>query len=148
MKTWLVGILVVVAITFLAIQVYRPDRSNPPVDPSRTIQAVMSVPAPVNAILQRSCYDCLSHETRWPWYSNIAPMSWLLVKDVTEGRQHMNFSDWAQYAPDEAEHKLEEVCEVVEEGEMPLKAYVLAHPKAKLSDGDRRDLCRCAEEFD
>lgn len=148
MMKWLVRIAIVLAIVFVAIQVIRPARTNPPTDPSRTIQTVMNVPAPVNAILQRSCHDCHSHDTRWPWYSNLAPMSWLVVKDVNEARQHMNFSEWAAYPPKDAEHLLEEMCEEVEKGDMPLEAYVLAHPSAKLSDGERQTLCAWAQQFD
>lgn len=148
MKKWLVRIAIVVAIAFLAIQVYRPARTNPPVDPARTIHATMNVPPAVDAILKRSCNDCHSHETHWPWYSNIAPVSWLLVDDVNEGRAHMNFSEWAAYPPNDAKHALEEICEEVKEGEMPLKAYVLTHPSARLSDEERRTLCEWTGEFD
>ena len=144
MKKWLVRIGVVLAIAFLAIQVYRPARTNPPVDPSRTIQSVMEVPGPVNAILKRACNDCHTHDTHWPWYSNIAPVSWLLVKDVNEGREHMNFSNWAGYDRSDARHALEEICEETEKGEMPLKAYVLTHPRARLSKADLQTLCSWA----
>ena len=93
------------------------------------------------SMIQRSCQDCHSYRTVWPWYSQVAPASWLLVKDVNEARRHLNFSEWATYPPRRAAHKLEEVCEMVfESKEMPLWFYVPLHPSGKLSDADRRTL--------
>jgi Haem-binding domain len=148
MKTWLKRIAIAVAVAFVLIQFHRPPRVNPPVDPNRTIQAVMPVPPQVDAILKRSCNDCHSHATHWPWYSNVAPVSWLVADDVEEGREHLNFSEWASYPPRDAGHLLEEMCEETGEGEMPLKAYVLTHPRARLSDADKRALCEWAGQFD
>ena len=148
LKSWLARIGGVLAIVFALIQGYRPERTNPPVDPSRTIQSVMSVPGPVNEILQRSCNDCHSNDTHWPWYSNVAPMSWLVVKDVNDGRAQMNFSNWAAYDRRDAAHALEEICEETEKGEMPLKAYLLTHPRARLSKADIHTLCAWTEQFD
>jgi Haem-binding domain len=129
--------LPILIVAFVAIQFVRPERTNPPVDPSLEVRA----PANVQAILERSCYDCHSSETRWPWYSNIAPMSWTLVHDVEEGREEMSFSHWNSYSARDQEHLREEICEQVEDGEMPLKPYTLMHPRARLSDEDRRVLC-------
>ena len=134
-------VVVIGVIAFIAMQFVRPSRVNPPVDESKTIFATGKVPQDVRAIINRSCIDCHTHTTVWPWYSNIAPMSWLVVEDVEEGREELNFSTWADSTPKRQEHKLEEICEVVEEREMPLKNYLLLHPSAKLSDADRRRLC-------
>jgi ABC-type nickel/cobalt efflux system permease component RcnA len=148
MKKWLKRIALVLLIAFAAIQFWRPDRTNPPVDRSRTIQAVMPVPPHVDAILRRSCYDCHSNETVWPWYSNVAPMSWRVADHIHEGREHLNFSNWAAYPPRDAHHLLEETCEEVKERHMPLKDYLFLHPKARLSDADVRALCEWSEQFD
>jgi mono/diheme cytochrome c family protein len=129
--------LPILAVAFVAIQFVRPERTNPPVDPSLEVRT----PVQVQAILERSCYDCHSSETRWPWYSNIAPMSWTLVHDVEEGREEMSFSHWNSYSVRDEDHLREEICEQVEDGEMPLKPYTLMHPRARLSDEDRRVLC-------
>ena len=134
-------VVVIGVIAFIAMQFVRPSRANPPVDESKTIFATGKVPQDVHAIIDRSCNDCHTHTTVWPWYSNIAPMSWLVVEDVEEGRKELNFSTWADSTPKRQEHKLEEICEVVEDREMPLKNYLLLHPSAKLSDVDRRRLC-------
>ena len=110
------------------------DRSNPPVE-----SEVPAGPA-VREILRRSCYDCHSHESRWPWYAYVAPISWLVVHDVHEAREEMNFSTWNAYDAKERAKKLEEVWEEVDEGEMPLWFYVPLHPEARLSDEDKSAL--------
>jgi hypothetical protein len=124
-------------VVFLALQVVRPERTNPSSDPAHEIQA----PRNVKRIIERSCYDCHSNETHWPWYSNIAPMSWALVEDVNEGRDELSFSEWNAYSASRRSHLLEEICEQVEKGEMPLTPYTLMHPSAKLTIEDKRALC-------
>ncbi len=127
----------VMLVLLVAIQLYRPERSNPPVDPALAIESGGRAPSDVTAILQRSCFDCHSHRTRWPWYSNIAPMSWAIADDVSEARSAMNFSTWASYAPKQMSRKLEAINDKVMKGEMPLKQYLLLHGDAKLSDSDK-----------
>lgn len=128
---------IVLAVLFVAIQFIRPDRTNPPVDPSLVLKA----PADVQAILDRSCADCHSSKTHWPWYSNLAPVSWRLADHVKEGRNELSFSEFGAYTPKKAAHKMEEVCEQVKKGEMPLKDYLLLHNDARLSDAEKRRLC-------
>ena len=91
----------------------------------------------VRAVLERSCYDCHSHETRWPWYAWVAPTSWLLAWDVSEAREHLNFSTWNRYDAEKRRELLEEAWEEVEEGHMPLRIYLWLHPDAKLGDAER-----------
>jgi hypothetical protein len=109
------------------------ERSNPPV--------VADLPAPpdVHALLQRACYDCHSHETRWPWYSGVAPASWLVAEHVREGRAELNFSRWSP-APERASDVLAEGAELVAEGEMPPASYVALHPEARLAPDDQSRL--------
>jgi hypothetical protein len=130
----------IVLIVILLAQFIRPDRTNPPVEPPKTVQAHLTVPGDVQQLLVDACYDCHSHETQWPWYANVAPMSWLVVKDVNEGRRHLNFSIWGDYPASRADHKLEEVIEMVESGEMPLAIYVPLHPEADLSEQQRQTI--------
>jgi len=142
-------ILIALVLLFLVIQVVRPDRfldqANPAADPSRTVHAVLAVPPEVGSILQRSCSDCHSHQTRWPWYSQVAPVSWLLADHVKHARSHVNLSDWAQYDAEKASDKLEEMCEEVSEGAMPLPSYLWLHRDAALSPQDVRTLCEWTE---
>jgi hypothetical protein len=148
MKKWLGRIALVLAVVFALIQGYRPERTNPPVNPSRTLHANVDVPPAVDAILDRACNDCHSNDTHWPWYSNVAPVSWMVVEDVNEGREHMNFSEWAAYSPDDARHALEEICEEVQKGAMPMKEYTWTHREARLSDNDVSTLCTWTRSFD
>ena len=106
-------------------------RTNPPVETE------IPVDSEIRQILRRSCYDCHSNETRWPWYSQVAPVSWLVADDVKHARKHLNFSTWNAYDAEKRAHKLEEVWEMVEEGEMPLWFYLPLHPEARLSDADK-----------
>ena len=137
LKWLLLGIVVL----FIAVQFVRPARTNPAVDQTQTIQAHLQITPPVAAILDRSCQDCHSHSTRWPWYSNVVPASWFLVDHVDEGRQHLNFSEWGKLDKREADKKLEEMCEEVSDKMMPIDTYTWIHRSAKLSDADIKILC-------
>lgn len=134
-------VLIVLAVAFVCIQAVRPARTNPEFDQSKTLESTAVVTPETAAILERSCNDCHSSRTRWPWYSNIAPVSWYLVSDVNKGRRNLNLSEWGTYNAKKADRKLQEICEQVEHGQMPLKAYVLIHSSAKLSDADKQTLC-------
>jgi inorganic triphosphatase YgiF len=122
--------LVALAVLLL-IQVIPVPRENPPVEEE------VVAPPQVSQILRRSCYDCHSHETVWPWYAWVAPISWLVAYDVHEAREHLNFSAWNRYDAEKRRHKLKEVWEEVEEGEMPLGIYLPMHPEARLAQADR-----------
>jgi len=134
---WFKRIVLALVVLLLLAQFIRPERSNPPVDPAKEVHA----PQPVMSILQRSCFDCHSNRTLWPWYAQIAPVSWLLADDVKDGRNELNFSDFESFTPRRAARKLQETCEQVEEHEMPMKVYLPLHPNAKLTDADRKTLC-------
>jgi hypothetical protein len=132
-------------ILLLAIQLIRPPRTNPVVDESRTIEANTQMNPEVASIFERACYDCHSSKTRWPWYSQIAPVSWFLVSDVNDARKKLSLSDWGSYDQKKKATKLQEICEEIEKDDMPLTSYVLLHPQAKLSGSDRKLLCDWAK---
>ncbi len=128
-------ILIVAAslvVAFIAIQVvpYGRDHSNPPVtgEPSWDSAATRDLAV-------KACFDCHSNETRWPWYSNIAPVSWRLQNHVDEGREKLNLSEWGT-----GEQETEKIVKVVQEGEMPPWDYLILHPEARLSDADTQTL--------
>jgi hypothetical protein len=100
----------------------------------------------VKSILERSCYDCHSNHTRYPWYSNIQPVAWWLQHHIDEGKEHLNFSAFKTYTPAEMDHKLKEIEEVIEENEMPLWSYRLIHQKAKLSEAEKNNLLKWVKE--
>lgn len=147
MKKWVKAVLLALAVAFVLAQFIRPSLANPPVDESRTLYAAEPVPPNVRAILDRSCADCHTHQTAWPWYSQITPVSWWLVDHVKDGRKHLNLSEWGGYTPRRGAHKLEELCEMVKTHEMPLDSYLPLHPKAKLSEADRVALCEWSSAF-
>lgn len=117
----------------LAVQLIRPEYTNPPVDQAQDIQQVANVPADVMTVLRASCYDCHSNETVYPWYSQIAPVSWMVVDHVQEGREKLNFSTFGQLNAGDRAEALEEAAETLQEGEMPLREYVWMHPSARLT---------------
>lgn len=128
------------------IQLIRPARSNPPVDPSHTLEAVVFVPPQVESILRRACNDCHSDLTSWPWYSNVAPVSWFVIDHVDEGRRHVNFSEWLRRdTKNPAEYtreRFQAICKQVQIGDMPLTSYLLLHRAATLSQGDIETICQ------
>jgi Haem-binding domain len=133
--------LLALLIIFLAIQLVPVHRTNPPFDAAGSLERSAPVPANVKAILDRSCKDCHSNETRWPGYGYVAPMSWWLVRDVDEGRDHLNFSEWGASDADTQRDSLIEICRQVRRGDMPLKPYTWIHSSATLTAGDVKTLC-------
>ena len=119
-------ILIALAIIVVGIQFIPVDRSNPPVT------GKIDAPSNVLSILKASCFDCHSNETEWPWYSYVAPVSFLVSADVEDGRKRVNFSEWDKYDDEKRAKKLDAIIEEVEEGEMPLSKYTLMHPDAKM----------------
>jgi len=126
--------VVAVGILLVALQGVPVERSNPPVEKE------IDAPADVRAILRRACYDCHSHETVWPWYSRVAPMSLLVAHDVEEGREELNFSRWDFSDPANEARARRRLWHEVEEGEMPLWFYTPLHPEARLSATDKETL--------
>ncbi|MEP7270721.1 MAG: heme-binding domain-containing protein [Acidobacteriota bacterium] len=137
---WLKRLVVLLVGLLLVIQVVRPARTNPPIDSTRTIEARTQMNPEIAAILDRSCNDCHSFKTRWPWYTEIAPASWLVVWDVNEAREHLSLSDWGSYNQKKVKHLLEEMNDEVMEGKMPPANYVRLHPEARLSEADKSKL--------
>jgi hypothetical protein len=133
------GALLVIAAAVLA-QLLPVERANPPVE--------LEVPTSSEArtVLVRACFDCHSNQVVWPWYSRVAPVSWLVAKDVREGRAELNFSTWSRYDAKKQRKLLKETLQEVDEGEMPLWIYLLGHPEARLSAADRELLGRWVDE--
>jgi hypothetical protein len=113
----LAGLMVI----FIGIQFIPVPLTNPPVESD------MPAPAEVKSILKTSCYDCHSFETVWPWYSRVAPVSWLLASDASEARKRMNFSAWNRYTPEKQSVLISDMVDIVKEGEMPPLPYTWMH---------------------
>jgi len=142
MKPFLKWLGIAVVVFLIGAQFFPVDRTNPPVDPSKTIYATGIVPAHEHSILQRSCADCHSNETHWPWYSHVAPASWLVASDVHGARYKMNLSEWRIYTDRQKQDKLDGICEMVSGGDMPPMQYTLIHRNAVLTQQDRDTLCQ------
>ena len=126
----------------VVIQFIKPSRANPPVVASRTLESHMDVPPEVQSVLKRSCYDCHSNATVWPWYSNVAPVSWYVASDVNGARSHVNFQDWAaQINEQEGKEHLGLACKLVREGRMPPAEYRVMHKGTPVSAEEANTVC-------
>jgi len=133
----LIRVLVVFGGIFAALQLvpYGWRQTNPPV----VAEPAWDAPR-TRELFFRACADCHSNQTKWPWYSRVAPVSWLVVKDVEQGRSHLNVSEWQR--PQKDAH---EAAEELREGKMPLPLYLPAHPEARLSAAEKAELVRGLE---
>jgi hypothetical protein len=132
---------IIVACLFILLQLKRPARTNPVSESSQSIEAHVQMTPQVKEILDRSCRDCHSNNTKWPWYTNVAPVSWFIVDDVNQGRERLNLSEWGRMDRDRQDKKLRQICDEVEDSAMPLPSYLRMHPNAKLSEQDKKTLC-------
>ncbi len=132
---------VVLVAAFVVGQFIRPNFSNPPIVPGETLEDSTAVPAEVQMVLARSCSDCHSNKTLYPWYSKITPFNWFLADHIEDGRKEMNFSVWNTYTPKRKLKKLEEMGEQLERKDMPLPSYLWIHRDAVLSE-DQSKLLR------
>lgn len=144
-----VKMVLVALIAFLVlIQIFQPRRSNPRVEPSKSLNAHISVPDEVLGALIRSCGDCHTNRTRWPWYSHVAPLSWVITDDVNQGRRHMNFDDWeAQQDPKQANDRLADICQEIKKKGMPPFSYRLLHRDLQLKPQEIAVICQWSQGF-
>jgi hypothetical protein len=133
-KKIVIGIVALI----LIIQFFRIDKSNPPIKEEMDFIKITNTPVKIGTVLRTSCYDCHSNETNYPWYTNMAPFSWWTKHHINEGRAELNFSEWGSYNAKKADHKLEECVEQIQEGEMPMSSYLMAHKEAELSEEQKQ----------
>lgn len=126
-----IGLGVLGVLGFLAIQLvpYGRNHTNPPV-----VREPIWPSPEVRALAKRACFDCHSHEVVWPWYSNLAPVSWMIQRDVDEGRRKLNFSEWGTRRDER------DAAEQVQQGKMPEPKYLLTHPEARLTNAEKQRL--------
>jgi hypothetical protein len=131
------------ALLVVAQFVRRPDMTNPAVVPARRLQAHVEVPPAIDSLLRRACYDCHSSETRWPFYARVAPVSWLVARDVRGGRADLSFSEWGtdpEVEPTPSQ-RLGGICSDLQRGIMPPRSYLLLHPSARVSPQEVERVC-------
>lgn len=138
---------ILLLVVFIGMQFFRPDK-NVTVAPNyvAAFELETNPSSDVEELLKTTCYDCHSDNTVYPWYSNIAPISYWMDEHIEHGKGELNFSDWASYSAKKKDHKLEELVEEVEEGEMPLKEYTWTHSEARFTDEQRQLLITWAKE--
>lgn len=135
-------LLAVAGLAFAAVQLIPVDRTAPPDEGPIAIHD-----AAVADLMARACADCHTNQTEWPWYSRVAPVSWWLADHVRDGREELNLSRWGAMDAERQDHKLEELIEKVEEEEMPLRSYTVAHSQARLTSAEREVLIRWARSL-
>jgi len=133
MKKFLLVLIVVLAV----MQFFRIDKTNPPVDPQLDFITLNQPPEEVANLMRTSCYDCHGNTTEYPWYTNIAPVSWWIKGHIKNARARVNYSEWGKYTKQQQNNYLSEIAEVIEEKRMPAATYMIMHPPAKLSDAQR-----------
>ncbi|MEN8122979.1 MAG: heme-binding domain-containing protein [Bacteroidota bacterium] len=143
-KKIIVAIILVIIIIPQLIPVDRPENND---DKTNDLIANNKIPDTIASLLKSSCYDCHSNQTIYPWYANIAPISWLVVRDVKLGREELNFSDWETLSKMYKAKQLNNLSEEVEEGKMPMPIYLITHGDAKLSEQKKAALVNWSETF-
>lgn len=134
-------ILFILLITaFVVIQFVGIEKTNPEFDSSTDFIVIENPPADIAQLLRSACYDCHSNQTVWPWYSNIAPVSWMLEEHVVDGRDNLNLNYWGEFDVEDRAYVIEEMIEEMEEGEMPIPGYLVTHSDAKLSQAQKEKL--------
>ena len=139
-------IAVALLLILIAMQFYRPEKNTAQGNHTAIFLTETNPPKEVKLILKNSCYDCHSNKTRYPWYNNIAPISYWLANHIKHGKEELNFSEWEGYSNKKKDHKLEEVVEVIEAGEMPLKEYTWTHSDAKLTENQKQLIIKWAKQ--
>ena len=132
---------IAIVIGFITLQFFGIDKTNPPIVHSETLEATVAVLPDIALIMGRSCNDCHTNKTVYPWYANIQPAGWFLKDHIDEGKRKLNLSKFNTFDTKKKIKKLEEICEQVESSEMPLPSYLWIHRYAALSESERKALC-------
>ncbi len=140
-------IALIIVILLILIQFFRPEPNVSSAAQPASVAAHYEVPDQVGSILKKACMDCHSNNTRYPWYSRVQPVAWFLSYHVKDGKEELNFDEFTTYNLKKQDHKLKEVVETVEKGEMPIESYTLMHREAALSPEERQDLIRWARNL-
>lgn len=131
-------VAIVLLVGIVVIQFFPTSRNQSNTIPKSDFMVVNDVPERLEGIIKTSCYDCHSNNTEYPWYNKVQPVAWLLEDHVKQGKEELNFSDWANYSSRRKNSKLKSIISQIEDDEMPLFSYTLVHTDAKLSEGDKK----------
>ncbi len=139
-------VFVVLILAFVVLQFFAPEQNDTAPDANHLFSQT-ELPGEVQTIFQNACLDCHSNQTNYLWYHKIAPVSWMIKGHIVEGKHELNLSEWGQMDKLDKIGKLDEICSEVKHNKMPIKAYVMMHPKAKLSEEQVKTLCDWAEKL-
>ena len=144
---WIKRLLVLIVVLLVVIQFVPVKAPSNNINTSNDLVFVEKLDGDVSVILKTSCYDCHSNQTPYPWYSHVAPVSWLVAHDVKEGRAKLNFSDWKLNNKRRKIRQLEDIKEQVQQGEMPMGIYTVIHKKAKLTESQKQLLVKWTDDM-
>ncbi len=130
-------ILSVLLLVLIVLQFFRPEKNIEEGLNEADISYAIEVPAHIHKMLVEKCYDCHSNNTHYPWYFNFQPVAWWMADHIRHGKEEMNFSDFKNYSEKKANHKLEEISELIKDDEMPLPSYTLVHQSTKLTSEEK-----------
>ena len=131
-----------IVLLLLIIQLKSVDKTNPPIIQGQDFFSNVMAPIEIKTTIKNACYDCHSHESKYPWYFNVAPISWWTKAHINGARENLNFSVWSTYNAKKRNHKLEEIADEIKDKKMPLKSYTWVHQEAKLNTKERETLIR------
>lgn len=140
-------ILIVFLLVLVIIQFIKPEKNLSAASSPNDIFAHYQTPDSTKQLIKTACYDCHSNNTVYPWYSEVQPVAWWLSNHIKDAKSEINFSEFATFTPKKADHKMEEVMEVVKEEEMPLKSYSIIHKNARLTDAQRLTIINWAKQI-
>ncbi len=133
-------------VVLIGMQFYRPDKNVADTDYVQAFEEETNPSPEIKTMLKAACYDCHSSHTEYPWYNNVAPISYWIDGHIEEGKEHLDFSAWTSYSAKKKDHKLEEFIEYIENGKMPLREYTWTHEDARLTDDQRKALIDWANQ--
>ena len=148
LKKILKPVLIIALVLLVLIQFFQIDKTNPPVTIGQDFLEATNPPPAINSLIKKACYDCHSNTSKYPWYTNIQPVAWWVEGHIRNGRKELNFSTWTTYERKRQAHKLDECVEVLEEKEMPMLSYMVAHPEAWINAEQREQLANWFEEIE
>jgi hypothetical protein len=140
-------ILILLLVALILIQFFRPAKNVSIGEQPNALAKKYPIPAHVDTILRKACYDCHSNNSKYPWYFNVQPSAWFVANHIKNGKTHFNFDEFLTYKKEKKDHKLEELGDEVEHDEMPLSSYTLMHAEARLSQQQKDTIIAWAKEL-
>jgi hypothetical protein len=144
-KIWII-IIGAVILLFIVIQLFPPEKNDKLLNPQNDIVFVIEMPASVKKKIVDACYDCHSNKTAYPIYNRIAPVSWIMANHIRNGKEHLNFSEWATFDKKKQIKLLSDICDEITNGEMPIKSYVFMHSRAVINPKELGEICNWTEK--